>query len=348
MMAMLRSETARLGHRDPRQRRRAIRALFDLDDPQALSAFEPLLEDDQWFKSKAMDAIRRWYPGDSPEIANRLSRSKDVASRRLAAEVLPRRSDFDRAKVLLRSLCEDEDDSVRLQAWKSYLSIPGNGDEEVSRAMEDSSAAVRILALKVSVDSDSSTPVLSTALEDPNERVVARALELMSSRWAPSKDEVEGIARLLRTSRSDNLRAAALDLLLSLPTFDLSLLNPAGWRRPVRPAVIDSLARGLSEREWWKDDRLVSGLCGLESASLLPRLLRGAEDTPRVRIIGRLMLDRSQDAIMRMRLIENIVGRSVPTGLQSALEHIALGEEPDLAALAMSALGRDRIIAEEE
>ena len=52
---------ARLKHRDIRTRRRAVRTLFEHDDPSVLEAFKPLLDDnDTWFVSKALDAYRMW------------------------------------------------------------------------------------------------------------------------------------------------------------------------------------------------------------------------------------------------------------------------------------------------
>ena len=51
----------RLQHKDERQRRLAVRRLFELDDPESLSGFIPLLSDeDPWFRRKAMEAVGRW------------------------------------------------------------------------------------------------------------------------------------------------------------------------------------------------------------------------------------------------------------------------------------------------
>ena len=58
---MLQFELERLKHKDVRQRRMAVRRLFEIDDSTALTAFIELLEaDDDWFVEKAIDAIRRW------------------------------------------------------------------------------------------------------------------------------------------------------------------------------------------------------------------------------------------------------------------------------------------------
>ena len=57
---------SRLKHRDIRTCRRAVRTLFEHDDPSVLDAFELLLDDDDaWFVSKALRraspmGCRRW------------------------------------------------------------------------------------------------------------------------------------------------------------------------------------------------------------------------------------------------------------------------------------------------
>ena len=57
----VRPALAKLNHSDVRQRRRAVRHLFELDDAEALDGFVKLLEDpDPWFRDKALEAIDRW------------------------------------------------------------------------------------------------------------------------------------------------------------------------------------------------------------------------------------------------------------------------------------------------
>ena len=53
----------RLKHRDIRTRRRAVRTLVELEDPNSLKAFKSLLGDeDSWFVSKALDAYNERDP----------------------------------------------------------------------------------------------------------------------------------------------------------------------------------------------------------------------------------------------------------------------------------------------
>ena len=60
-MAGLETDISRLSNKDVRVRRRAVRSLFDDDNPMALKGFVPLLNDnDSWFRSKSLDAHRKW------------------------------------------------------------------------------------------------------------------------------------------------------------------------------------------------------------------------------------------------------------------------------------------------
>ena len=80
---------ARLKHRDIRTRRRAVRTLFEQDDPTVLEAFKPLLDDkDPWFVSKALDAYRMWGITAGVEAVATLLRHKNLDVRRAGANLL--------------------------------------------------------------------------------------------------------------------------------------------------------------------------------------------------------------------------------------------------------------------
>ena len=71
---MLQHELGRLKHRDVRQRRMAVRRLFEIDDSAALAAFIELLDDeDEWFVEKAIVAIRRWVGAENRKVVISLS-----------------------------------------------------------------------------------------------------------------------------------------------------------------------------------------------------------------------------------------------------------------------------------
>ncbi len=89
MAGGLNTEMARLSHRDIRQRRRAIRVLFDLDIPRALEAFVPLLNDnDPWFRSKSLEAHRKWAVESGIESFKPLVEHKWIYANRCAASLL--------------------------------------------------------------------------------------------------------------------------------------------------------------------------------------------------------------------------------------------------------------------
>ena len=80
---------ARLKHRDIRIRRRAVRTLFEHDDPSVLEAFKPLLDDeDTWFVSKALDAYRTWGVISGGQAIEVLLSHRNLDVRRAGANLL--------------------------------------------------------------------------------------------------------------------------------------------------------------------------------------------------------------------------------------------------------------------
>ena len=80
---------SRLKHRDIRTRRRAVRTLFEANDPSTLKAFEVLLDDeDPWFVSKALDAYRLWAVDVGEAAVSTLLRHRSVDVRRAGANLL--------------------------------------------------------------------------------------------------------------------------------------------------------------------------------------------------------------------------------------------------------------------
>ena len=84
---MVRAAIRQLNDRDVRQRRRAVRKLFELNDSTAIDAFIPLLDDsDEWFREKALLAIQKWASMKDLELAERLASSQKVEERVLALQ----------------------------------------------------------------------------------------------------------------------------------------------------------------------------------------------------------------------------------------------------------------------
>ena len=122
--------TLRLNHKDERQRRRAVRKLFEVNDAINLVSFVPLLEDDdQWYRERAMEAITKWAGVNDIEIVNKLSNSKYVEQRVLASKISLR---LGQEKLeIIDKLCIDKDIAVRIAGWESKFRADSDKIDEL-------------------------------------------------------------------------------------------------------------------------------------------------------------------------------------------------------------------------
>ena len=120
MASHLAQAMARLKHRDIRTRRRAVRTLFEANDPSALSAFETLLsDDDPWFVSKALDAYRLWAPMVGQEAVQTLLLHDSLNVQRAGAQMLAQFGE-NGEEIALAAL-ENPDSYIHKQAAKALL-----------------------------------------------------------------------------------------------------------------------------------------------------------------------------------------------------------------------------------
>ena len=139
---MLSKEISRLRDKDIRQRRKAVRRLFEDGDPSALPHFIPFLNDpDEWFVERAMIAIERWYDGMDKGIAHALANSEFAERRLLAARVALR---LENPRGTLSELTRDGDLKVRIAAWKGLMRLDS---EESKNALKSMDTAVRKMAV---------------------------------------------------------------------------------------------------------------------------------------------------------------------------------------------------------
>ena len=108
-MTNIDAEISRLSNKDVKIRRRAVRYLFEEDNPRALSGFVRLLEDsDFWFRNKSLDAHRKW--AKNPEDLLPLMKN----NKRLVGELLQRVP----APEIASQLLDEEDHIIRRFATK--------------------------------------------------------------------------------------------------------------------------------------------------------------------------------------------------------------------------------------
>ena len=158
-MTNIDGEISRLSNKDVKIRRRAVRMLFEENNPRALKGFVKLLEDsDFWFRNKSLDAHRKWANSaqdlepllenhkrlvaellqriDAPEIAMELLKEDDYITRSFAAQSLAKHED------LHLKFTEDKHHSVRIIAAENSV------DEKlISSLIEDKHSSVRRMAI---------------------------------------------------------------------------------------------------------------------------------------------------------------------------------------------------------
>ena len=315
---MLQVELERLNHKDVRQRRIAVRRLFEHNDPAALSAFLEFLDsDDEWFVDKAVDAIRRWMSGEHRKVVVQLSIRKEVRLRLLAAEMAPRLGS--ESIPILSTLCSDEVDAVRREAWRSRLSVDSG---TIPVAIESSDHVVRKMAISTSGDVD----ILEKMLQDEHPRVREAALDQMV-RVGHIPGVIDGVddPRLLQ-------KWARLKIPEMIESEDFTsiaelCLDPSASMRKI-------IAENLDKTDWLDWPVVVDAAKQSADNLLLPRLLRSKRG--KVADALRLELLQQADDAVRVRVLEHLHGRVVSSSIASILPSLSEDENPLVAQASLS------------
>ena len=191
-MTNISAEISRLSHKDVKIRRRAVRALFEENEPSALSGFVKLLDDqDFWFRNKALDAHRKW--ANSPEELEPLMAN----NKRLVAELLEKIPSPEIAKRLL----SEEDHVIRSFAAKNL----SKSEALHSQFAKDEHHSVRIIAAENSVDES----LISSLIEDEHSSVRKAAIMTASENKMRLDD---AILKKALISSDPSLRSLAASL----------------------------------------------------------------------------------------------------------------------------------------
>ena len=291
---------ARLKHRDVRTRRRAVRTLFEHDDPATLEAFESLLDDeDPWFVSKALDAYRQWAQAIGEEAVSTLLNHANLEVRRAGANLLPALGS--EGKRLALQALKDEDAVVQKKGAHALLAYP---DGDVAPAMaQHASPVVRTMAMK---HPHLPLTVLEAGLDDEMEAVRHAALEAVLRREAPIT-----VDRLLPHAAAGN-----------------NVVGILIWATANAPEHVETLASHLVATDI---KRLVDHMrASVESSDdpLVQRLLGAKILEPVARWVARQ--DRSEDELRwalidneelalveRSKLLERLIGRAAEPEVQA-------------------------------
>ena len=322
----VRPALAKLNHSDVRQRRRAVRHLFELNDPEALEGFVKLLEDpDPWFREKALEAIEKWAASKDLAVIEKLSKSRENSRRLLAARIAIRADGAGRA--ILETLSSDGEANIRLAAWKARISIDENSIAEA--LIVDDRAVRRAVAERVSTLENVDSRIILQLLNDDSETVRASAIGIIEADSATLDEEIENRLNELITESSGEVKARIASILLESSPNQID-----SWIEDSNTAFVNRFSRSLRNTDWASIEGLPEMLKSNASEMLLIRLLRGERSESGSILRNDLLIDESRSEEMRSQLIEDLIGRPISESTLSLVEELT---KSDLELISSSA-----------
>lgn len=325
MSAGIQSAIAKLKHKDIRQRRRAVRVLFEADDPRNLHAFEQLLEDeDSWFRAKALDAYRLWAAKNDSGVLQPLVSSERVETNRAAATILEKMtSDVERYATDLLA----KDDTTTIKFAASYISK--NGSDELIKSLMNSEK--NLIRREISKSKKLSESDLKSLILDSDEEVYKNSIKQLFERGLSlTEEEISscykrstGFIHLIPflESASAEKFAQATNLLSQKEEKEfLKLFN------------------GLKSS---KDEKSLKLLVQKGNKNLISRWLARKHGPPYDKFRENLIFDQDVEIVQRCRLVETLLGRPNDSFVKKLVSriidsesHILLKQEAEMLSTA--------------
>ena len=298
MVANIQSAIAKLKHKDVRQRRRAVRILFDADAYESVEAFSPLLEDkDIWFRNKAIEAYRRWAPKHAPHLLEQLAQGGQLDGLRCVANVLESIQESTQAARLSRLLLDCDDDVIVRRAVHQLISSNEASESELNAFQRSNDHAVRMYATEVSND----VGELLTSLNDSHPDVRRQAA---SSLFRIELDSEQNDALQYAIENDDALWKLAIPLALErhLPNL-VELMRAKGNTQ--RKFLVEALKDAVDEADDSRLRTLIDGDC----TSIVARWLVGRNDVKSDALRAEMLFLEHVDSIDKSRLLERLLHR---------------------------------------
>ena len=319
MAATIQSAIAKLKHKDVRQRRRAVRILFDADAHESVEAFSPYLEDkDVWFRNKAIEAYRRWAPKHAPHLLEELAKNNQLDGQRCVATVLDAVPDQQQAAHLARLLLDSSDDVVVRRAVNQLISTQEATEKELEEFQASGDHVVRGYATAVNED----VAQLVQRLEDTHPDVRRQAASSLLLMDLKSKD---GEALQSAIENDDALWKLAVPIALehARPRLvDLMTTKSNTQRR----FLVQSLKDVVDEA----DDLRLRMLIDANCTSIVARWLVGRNDPKSDELRRELLFDARVDSIDKSRLLERLLHRQGEQAMQELAERLLAESEDEL------------------
>ena len=311
MVANIQSAIAKLKHKDIRQRRRAVRILFDSDAYESVEAFSPLLDDsDVWFRNKAIEAYRRWAPKHAPHLLVQLAQSDQLDGQRCVAAVLESVKDAGEAAKLARLLLDSSDDVVVRRAVHQLIDSEEATQSELETFQDSPDHVVRAYAIEVNTNSSNLLTSLKDAHPDVRRQAAARLLQMELT-------DDENTALQEAINQDDALWKLAVPIALenNLPSLIRLMTSKSNTQRKF---LVQSLKDAVNEAD---DDRLRTLIEG-DCTSIVARWLVGRNDPKSDALRLELLFHESVDSIDKSRLLERLLHRQHEPAIRELAERL--------------------------
>lgn len=306
MAASIQSAIAKLKHKDVRQRRRAVRILFDSDAYESVEAFSAYLDDDDvWFRNKAIEAYRRWAPKHAPHLLEELAKRDDIDGHRCVATVLDAIPDSKQATTLSRLLLDSSDDVVVRRAVNQLISAKQATDKELRRFQSSEDHVVRSYAAAV----NNQVSELLQSLQDAHPDVRRQAA---SSLLKMDLNDVDSKALQSAIEHDDALWKLAVPI--ALENKHPHLVNLMSRKnKSQRKFLVQSLKDAIIDA----DDSRLRTLIDSNCTSIVARWLVGRNDVKSDELRQELLFDQRVDSIDKSRLLERLLHRQQEPAIQT-------------------------------
>ena len=328
--------TLRLDSKDERQRRRAVRKLFEVNDSINLVSFVPLLEDDdQWYRERAMEAITKWAGINDIVIVNKLSNSEYVEQRVLASKISLR---LGQEKLeIIDKLCNDKDIAVRIAGWESKFQLSNDKiDELILEGLKSKDNIIRKISInKLSKMKNVDVQIIITALKDDSYVVRKAALEIIKNDSKLSEMEIFD-NYLLKMSDSNSKKEinGVIKILVKKSLENQEIQEKViSWSESESVEIVDPLVSALREIRWWEIKRIKEHMYEESSDLFVTRLLRGNRETVATEIRIKILSDSKRSEEMQARLIEDLVGRLIDEKTLKIIKEISISENVLLSTI---------------
>ena len=304
---VLKATIRQLNNKDVRLRRRAVRKLFELDDPTAIDAFIPLLKDsDEWFRGKALMAIQRWASMKDLNLAEKLSNSKKPEERILACRIAPKVGKS--SERILKKMLDDENNLVKQNAWKNILNL---NDDYIEEAIKSSDVGIRVLAvdkiqLMYKIDND----LIKKIFDDDSSRIRKKAINILKSKpELYSSGEFDDV--IIKIAENDNnIQIDALIMLIeSGERNELFIQKIPLWLENENSKMIKLVVESTENKDWGEIDWLINTIMSSSNDKLISRMLRRKKSIEADKYRKEILLDEDRNTVLRSRVIEDLFGK---------------------------------------